>query len=118
MAVKHEAAVLALGQAIQGSQVYSAFLPSISTIRRASWASDDEHLKDIRDGEKVATIIVIGTGFVFATLMEDTAPIYAAIVISVSMLAVYEWALRTRPGNGEKPCEGCDDEALGLVASE
>lgn len=88
--------LIGLTQALQASGTFSAFNPSISTIRRGNWASDAEHIADIRDGEKIAGALVLATGIVVAFLIDDFAPVWTAIIVDAVMVGIYEWAIATR----------------------
>ena len=96
MAVPHEKAVLALGQAIQASQLFATVNPSIMTIRHPDFSAHDGLVGDIRDGEKIATVFVVGSGIVLAVLVDDMAPLYTSIAAALVMIGIYEWALATR----------------------
>lgn len=91
--------VAILGTLISGAQVYSAFLPSVFTIRH--FGADPKTVRDIRDGERVATAILLATAVILAGVSGTNEPIWVAVVISTVMIAVYEWALRTRHGTAE-----------------
>lgn len=96
MPLKHEEAVLAVTQAVQAAQIASMVNPSISTIRRATWTDGASHVKDIRDGERIAVAITVAVGLVLAVLIEDTSPLWTSIIASAVVVAIYEWALATR----------------------
>lgn len=96
MAIPHEKAVLAVGQAIQASQLFATVNPSIMTIRHPDFGAHDGLVGDIRDGEKIATVLVVGSGVVIAFLLEDISPLYTSIIAAAVMIAIYEWALATR----------------------
>jgi len=96
VAIPHEKAILALGQSVQAAQLFATVNPSIFTIRHPDFANHPGTVADIRDGEKIATVFVIGTGIIFAALMESPAPLWTAIGAAITMIAIYEWALATR----------------------
>lgn len=96
MAIPHEKAVLAVGQAVQASQLFATVNPSIMTIRHPDFGAHDGLVKDIRDGEKIATVLVIGSGIILAFLLDDAAPLYTSIAAALIMIGIYEWALATR----------------------
>lgn len=96
MPVKHENAVIAVGQAIQAAQMFATVNPSIFTIRHPDFAAHDGTTGDIRDGERIATVIVMGSGLALAFLLESTAPVWTGALASLVMILIYEWALATR----------------------
>lgn len=96
MAIPHEKAVLAVGQAVQASQLFATVNPSIMTIRHPDFGNHDGLVSDIRDGEKIATVLVVGSGIVLAFLLDDVSPLYTSIGAAVIMIGIYEWALATR----------------------
>lgn len=103
MPVPHEKAVLAVGQSIQAAQMFATVNPSIFTIRHPDFAAHDGTVGDIRDGERIATAIVVGSGVVLAFLMESTAALWTAFLASIIMIAIYEWALATRHAPAPEP---------------
>lgn len=84
--------LLAAFTAVEGAHAYSAFLPSIFTIR--SFRSD-ETKKAIRDGEIVGTAFTLALGYVVSRLVKSNLPLYFAAGTAVIMIGVYEWALKT-----------------------
>jgi len=96
-------ALAALGTLINGGQVYSAFLPSVFTIRH--FGADPATVKDIRDGERIATGFVLVMGVAIAFLVESPVPLYSAILLAVVMVSVYEYALATKHGDGDTEAE-------------
>lgn len=105
MPIPHERAVLAVTQAVQAAQIASMVNPSISTIRRATWTDEARHIKDIRDGERIASVITVGVGVVVAMLIEDMAPFWTSIAAAALVVGIYEWALYTR-GRDHLEAEG------------
>jgi hypothetical protein len=94
MKESHEIALISL-TAIEGVQVYSAFLPSIFTIRTFAAQDYDKTKKDIRDGEVLASAMSIALGVAMAVLMDSHWPIVASIANAALMVFVYEYALHT-----------------------
>lgn len=84
-------AALVLLVAVEGAHAYSAFLPSIFTIR----AFDSEgKVRDIRAGEALASAFVFVLGLITAVIIDSPLPIAVSIGTAVAMIGVYEWALR------------------------
>lgn len=81
----------------QAPQAYSAFLPSIMTIR--TFVGDDRAVKDIRDGEIFGSAFVLLIGAAGSMLTKKNGPFLVSLVSIAIMLGVYEYALRSRRGN-------------------
>jgi hypothetical protein len=95
--IPHEKLIVALGQSVQASQLFATVNPSIYTIRHPEFGRGNRFtVVDIRDGERVASVLVILTGLIFAFLMESSAPFWTALGASIVMILIYEWALATR----------------------
>jgi hypothetical protein len=80
--------------AVEGAHAFSAFLPSIFTIR-AFAARNPSAAKAIRDGEIIGTAFAVGLGAVVSALIGSKLPVTFSIVTSMVMVSVYEYALRT-----------------------
>lgn len=80
--------------AVEGAHAFSAFLPSIFTIR-AFTAHNPGAAKAIRDGEIIGTAFAVGLGAVVSALIGSKLPVTFSIVTSMVMVSVYEYALRT-----------------------
>lgn len=83
---------LTLLVAVEGAHAYSAFLPSIFTIREFH---NDATQTDIRIGEMLATAFVIILGLIVAGIVDSHLPFWIALITAFAMINVYEWALRT-----------------------
>lgn len=88
-----EKTALAILVAVEGAHAYSAFLPSIFTIR--TFRSEKDTIRSIRDGELVGSMFALGLGAVVSALTKDRLPLLFAIGTVVVMVSVYEWALRS-----------------------
>lgn len=89
-----EKALVSLGISVNAAQVFSAFNPSIFTIRH--FGADPNTVRDIRHGEVVATALVLGLGIFVAGMLDDSHAFLFAVVVCGVMVGVYEWALATR----------------------
>lgn len=87
-----EQILLGVFVAVEGAHAYSAFLPSIFTIRRFR---DTQTQKDIRDGEVIGSLFVLALGGVVAAITRSALPLLLAMVTAGVMVSVYEWALRS-----------------------
>lgn len=81
----------------QAPQAYSAFLPSIMTIR--TFVGDERAVKDIRDGEIFGSAFVLMIGAAGSMLTKKNGPFLVSLASIAIMLGVYEYALRSRRGN-------------------
>ena len=95
--------------AVEGAHGFSAFLPSIFTIRHFGGQSGTE--KAIRDGEILGTLFALGLGAVVAALLHSKLPLVFAAATSVAMVSVYEYALKTR----DLPCDLPSTSASGRI---
>ena len=81
----------------QAPQAYSAFLPSIMTIR--TFVGDERAVRDIREGELFGSAFVLLIGAAGSMLTKKNAPFMVSLVSIAVMISVYEYALRSRRGN-------------------
>jgi len=93
-----EETALVLLVAVEGAHAYSAFLPSIFTIREFH---NENTVTDIRIGESLATLFVVLLGIITSAIVDNNVPFWIAATTAIAMISVYEWALRTpRSGSG------------------
>jgi hypothetical protein len=97
MALTESDAIPALGMALAGTQFYSAALPSIFTIRRFP---DQYAAKDIRDGEKFASVATLTLGAFVSTILDSKTPLIMAAVVAGIMVGMYEYALSSSRTEG------------------
>lgn len=83
--------------AAEAPQAYSAFLPSIMTIR--TFVGDEGAVADIREGELLGSVFVAGIGVVGSMLTGSPWPVVVAILTIVVMVGIYEHALNGRRGD-------------------
>jgi hypothetical protein len=91
MPLDRKDALLVFGTALQSAQVYSAFNPSIFTIRQ--FADGRGTINDIRRGEILASGFAIGLGALMAGIIDSSLPFWVSVGVSFFMVYVYEWAL-------------------------
>lgn len=83
--------------AAEAPQAYSAFLPSIMTIR--TFVGDEGAVKDIREGEVFGSAFVLLIGAAGSMLSGSNAPFLIGLATIGVMVGVYEYALRGRRGD-------------------
>ncbi len=83
--------VLSVFMALEGVHAYSAFLPSVFTIR--TFVKDDLGATMIREGEVFASIFLVALGIVVSLIVKSPLPLVFAGITGAGMLAVYERAL-------------------------
>jgi hypothetical protein len=93
MPTTREQILLAAFTGLESAHFYSAFLPSVMTIRK--FATDAQALAALRQGEMIATGATILLGWIVAELAQSPWPMIFAAGVAVAMLAVYEFAIRT-----------------------
>jgi hypothetical protein len=84
-----EEILLTIFTALESAHFYSAFLPSVFTIKK--FAESDK--EKVRAGYIPATLLTLGLGLVVSKLINDMKPFYASILITIGMISVYELAL-------------------------
>lgn len=112
MPLTQEQTLLSIATAVQGTQIYSAFLPSIFTIR--TFAEHSGTATDIRTGEAIASGLVIALGITTGAIVDHSGPIWLSLFVVLVMVSVYEWALRSRRGRTDTD----EDPGLALVMRE
>jgi len=92
MAVEREHVLLAAFSALESAHFYSAFLPSVMTIRK--FAKDPEAVEALRKGEAIATGFALVLGWVVSELVDSHLPLLFTAATAAAMMAVYEYAIR------------------------
>jgi hypothetical protein len=80
--------------AAEAPQAYSAFLPSIMTIR--TFVDDPNAVEAIREGEIFGTAFVLLIAGAGTLLVDNVWPLAVGVGTAVVMVAIYEHALRGR----------------------
>jgi hypothetical protein len=83
--------------AAEAPQAYSAFLPSIMTIR--TFVGDPGAVADIREGELFGSAFVLLIGAAGSYLTGSSGPMLIGLVTIIVMVGIYEYALLGRRGN-------------------
>ena len=81
---------LVLLVAVEGAFAYSAFLPSVFTIREHV---GPDAVGDIRAGEALASAFVVVLAGATAKILGSTTPLYVGALTIAAMVSVYEYAL-------------------------
>lgn len=100
MATQREHVLLAAFSALESAHFYSAFLPSVMTIRK--FAKDPEAVEALRKGEAVATAFALTLGWVVSELIDSYLPLAFTAATAVAMLAVYEYAIQGNATTGAR----------------
>jgi hypothetical protein len=82
--------------AVEGAHAFSAFLPSVFTIRRLAVPQGAE--RDLRLGYIPASAFAITLGILASLILKTWWPLVASILTVIFMIAVYEWAIRSAYG--------------------
>lgn len=90
---QREQVLLAAFVALESAHFYSAFLPSVMTIRK--FADDEAARQSLRHGEVLASAFALTLGATVGALVDSPLPLLFAAATVVAMLAVYEYAMRT-----------------------
>jgi hypothetical protein len=89
--VDKDTVLLSAFVAVESAYGYSAFLPSIFTIR--TFAAQPETKRSIRDGEIIGLFFSLGLAFVVSKMIGNCLPLLFAAGTSILMVGVYEYAL-------------------------
>jgi len=95
--------IISIFMALEGVHAYSAFLPSVFTIK--TFVEDDSGIQMIREGEIMASAFLIALALATAYLTKSKWPAILALLTGAGMIAVYEYALARSPAK----C-GCEEE--------
>lgn len=95
--------------AAEAPQAYSAFLPSIMTIR--TFVDDQDAVNDIREGELLGSAFVLLIAGAGTLLTKSPWPFVVGIVTIVTMVGIYEYALSGRRGLIDMTTGGYKDGA-------
>lgn len=89
--------MISVFMALEGVHAYSAFLPSVFTIK--TFVKDNDAKRMIREGEFWASGFLVGLAFVTAKISRSWWPFVMAIISGGIMVGVYEYALYRAPVN-------------------
>lgn len=89
--------MVSIFMALEGVHAYSAFLPSVFTIK--TFVSSNEGRDMIREGEFMASAFLLALAGVTAYLSRSPWPAIMAIVTGAAMVGVYEYALARCPAS-------------------
>lgn len=93
--VSEDTILISIFMALEGVHAYSAFLPSVFTIK--TFVSDNGGVDMIREGEFMASVFLVTLAGVTTYLTKSAWPMLFGLVAGAGMLAVYEHALRRCP---------------------
>ena len=85
--------LLASFVAVEGAHAFSAFNPSIFTIR--TFKDDEKTKKSIREGYVLATVFAFVLAGIVSLIARSPLPVIFAVFTVAFMIAVYEYALRS-----------------------
>ena len=79
--------------AVEGAHAFSAFLPSIFTIRKLAVPQGAE--RDLRLGYIPAGIFAITLGVLASLILKTWWPLIASVLTVIFMIAAYEWSIHS-----------------------
>lgn len=88
MKLTKEEIALAILAPLEGAHFYSAYLPSVMTIRK--FAGDPEAVKALREGELYATGFSLALAGVVSLLIDNLLPILLTLAVDTGMILIYE----------------------------
>jgi Sec-independent protein secretion pathway component TatC len=98
--------IISIFMGLEGVHAYSAFLPSVFTIK--TFVQDEDGVKMIREGEIMASAYLLILAFAVSYLTKSKWPAIMALATGAAMIGVYEYALARSPAK----C-GCGGENSG-----
>ncbi len=78
----------------QGIGAFTTFLPKLSEVRRADPVANPDIAADVRMGEVAAVALTVGVGVMVSSFTGSNMPAYTAVFVSLSLVCIYESALR------------------------
>lgn len=85
-------ATLTLGQ---GLGMFQSFMPKFTDIAHHPYGSDPGFERDCRMAETAASLVTLGVGILVSQMTGSPVPATISVVVVVSLLALYEKALRS-----------------------
>lgn len=85
-------ATLTMGQ---GLGMFQSFMPKFTDIASHPFGSDPGFERDCRMAEMAASAVSLGVGIMVSQMTGSPVPAVVAVVVVVSLLALYEKALRS-----------------------
>ena len=110
-----ETLMISIFLALEGVHAYSAFLPSVFTIK--TFVGTREGRDMIREGEVMATLFLGALAAVTTWITRSPLPLTLGAVAGGGMLAVYEFALARCPYSRQENSHTMD-KALGDCGCE
>lgn len=109
MEMSEDKLMISIFLALEGVHAYSAFLPSVFTIK--TFVSTEEGVAMIREGEIMASIFLFALASTTVVITKSILPLLLGVITGAGMIAVYEYALARAPIGEDKkePCD-CEDE--------
>ena len=87
-----EKTLLASFVAVESAHAFSAFCPSIFTIK--SFATDDTKKNQVRQGYYPAIVFSLVLGYIVSKLTGTYLPLYFSVATIIFMVIVYESAMK------------------------
>lgn len=85
-------AALTVGSVTQTTGLFLAILPGVKDLRNT--APSSQQASDIRSAECLAVGLSLGTGVVMGALGKSSAPVYAALATTATLVIITEFLLR------------------------
>lgn len=95
--------VISIFMALEGVHAYSAFLPSVFTIK--TFVQDEDGVKMIREGEIMASTYLLALAIAVSFITKSKWPAIMALMTGAAMIGVYEYAVARSPARGGCGCE-------------
>lgn len=94
-----ERALISIMTALESAHGFSAFMPSVFTIKTFAAEGDVEtHMADLRSGYLPAVALSLAIGYIASQIVKSWWPLAGAIGVSAGMIGVYELAIRQAIG--------------------
>lgn len=95
--------VISIFMGLEGVHAYSAFLPSVFTIK--TFVQDDDGVRMIREGEIMASAYLVILAIAVGYITKSKWPVIMALTTGAAMIGVYEYAVARSPARNQ--CEDC-----------
>jgi hypothetical protein len=99
--------VISIFMGLEGVHAYSAFLPSVFTIK--TFVQDEDGCKMIREGELMASTYLVVLAIAVSYITKSKWPAIMALVTGAAMVGVYEYALARSPARRDEGGCGCNE---------
>ena len=95
--MRDDKVLISLLLSLECAHAFSAFMPSVFTIRTFALSGDGEaeqHVNDLRAGYIPAILYALAIGYIASLLLKTNLPLLCSVLTAGFMVGVYEYAIR------------------------